>query len=78
MAFMFSIKTVVQGYHIYKEIWNAAIDGTELPCRREIVNSHDPFTIAIKKAALTGNVTIGHTPRVIHQFVRFLFVKVGL
>ena len=65
MAFMFSIETVVRGYHIYKEIWNTAIDGTELPCGREIVNAHDPFTIAIKKATPTGNMTVGHTPRVI-------------
>ena len=36
MAFIFSIKTVVQGYHTYKEISNAAMDRTELPCEREI------------------------------------------
>ena len=65
MAFMFSIETVVRGYHIYKEIWNAAIDGTELHCGRIIVNAHDPFAIAIKKATLTRNMTVGHTPRVI-------------
>ena len=45
MAFMFSIKTVVQA-RVYKEIWKAAIDGTELPWGREIVNAHDSFAIA--------------------------------
>ena len=45
MAFTFSIETVVRGYHIYKEIWNAAMDGTELLCEREIGNAHDPFSI---------------------------------
>ena len=36
MAFTFLIKTVVLWYHIYKEIWNAAMDGTELPCKRQL------------------------------------------
>ena len=57
MAFTFSIITVVQGYHAYKEIWNAAMDGTELSCEREIGNSHDPFAVAIKKVTPTGNMT---------------------
>ena len=57
MAFTFSIKTVVQGYHTYEEIWNAAMDGTELPCERVIGNSHDSFAVAIKKVTPTGNVT---------------------
>ncbi len=48
MAFMFSIEIVVQGYHIYKEIWSAAMDGTELPCKRDIGNAHDPFTLLVK------------------------------
>ena len=45
MAFMFSIETVVRGHEdiIYKEIWNAAMDGTELLCERETGNAHDPF-----------------------------------
>ena len=67
MTFTFSIETVVQGYHIYQEIWNAVMDGTELPCEREIGNAHDPFAVAtaIKKVTPTGNMTVGHTPRVI-------------
>ena len=73
IAFMFSIETVVRGYHIFKEIQNAAIDGTELPCGREIVNAHDPFAIAIKEATPTGNVNIGHTPRVILSVQLFGF-----
>ena len=76
--FTFSIKTVVRGYHVYKEIWNATMDGIELPCKREIGNAHDPFAIAIKKVTPTGDETVGHTPRVISSFVRFLFIEVGL
>ena len=41
IAFTFSIKTVMRGYHVYKDnIWNAAMDGTELPCKRDIGNAH--------------------------------------
>ena len=57
MAFTFSVETVVQGYHTYEEIWNAVMDGTELPCEREIGNTHDPFVVAIKKITPTENVT---------------------
>ena len=76
MAFTFSIETVVRGYHAYKEIWNAVMDGTELPYKREIGNTHDPFTIAMKKVTPTGNVTIGHTHRVISS-VCLVFVCQG-
>ena len=79
MEFTFSIETVVQGYHIYKEIWNAVMDGTELPYEREICNANNSFAIAIKKVTPTaGNVTVGHTLEQFHQFLRFLFVEVGL
>ena len=59
MVFTFSIETVVRGYHVYKEIWEAAIDGVELPCKREIGNAHDPFAVAIKKITPTGSVIVG-------------------
>ena len=32
---------------------------------KEIGNAHDPFAVAIKKVTPTGNVTVGHTPRVL-------------
>ena len=113
MAFTFSIETVVRGYHVYKEIWNAAVvsrgqtaffrfylwwrkkattnkteksglatrdyaavDGAELPCEREIGNVRDPFAVAIKKATPTGNVTVGHTPRVVSP-VCSVFIRRG-
>ena len=52
------------------------MDGTELSCKREIGNAHDPFAIAIKKVTPTGNVTIGHTPRVISS-VCSVFIRRG-
>ena len=33
----FAINSVVQGYHIYKDIWSAEID-SELPCCAEFDN----------------------------------------
>ena len=44
---MFLIESVVWGYREYKDIWDATIDGIELPCEREPGNSHDPSAIAV-------------------------------
>ena len=39
------IKAMIRGYHVYKEIWCAAV-GEELSCIRE-ENYHDSFTVAV-------------------------------
>ena len=42
--------TYVHSY-IKKYAWNAGIfniDGTELPCKREFGNAHDPFVLLVK------------------------------
>ena len=79
MAFTLSIETVVRGYHMYKEVWNTAMDGTELPCEREIGNANDPFAIAIKKVIpTTGNVSVGHTPRVISSVCSVFIYRGGI
>ena len=63
MATTFSIESSVRGYHIYKDIWEAA-EGEMLHCTRENSNSHDPFAVAIVKNGLSGTRTIvGHVPR---------------
>jgi len=43
-AYIFSVETVVQGYYEYKDIWDATIDGLELPCERKpgIHMTHQP------------------------------------
>ena len=43
MAFTFSFETVVQRYRVY-----AAMDGIELPCKREIGKHCDPFVPLVK------------------------------
>ena len=52
---IFDTEAVVDGCHVYKEIWDASID-EELVCARELTNIRDPFTIAIIKS----DQTVGH------------------
>ena len=40
------IEAIVRGYHVYKEIWCAAV-GEELSCMREVENYRDPFAVAV-------------------------------
>ena len=44
----FLVDTMVRGYHVYKDIWTAAV-GEELTCRREKFNAADPFAVAVVK-----------------------------
>ena len=43
MMYMFSLDSIVRGYHEYKDIWDAEVDGAE----REPGNSHDTFAVAV-------------------------------
>ena len=36
----FAVERCIRGYHIYKEVWAAAI-GEDLPCERELGNPED-------------------------------------
>ena len=48
----------IRGYHIYRDIWTAAI-GEELDCVRESGNMRDRYAGAVKRAG----VTVGHLPQ---------------
>ena len=61
----------IRGYHVYKEIWLAAI-GKELECDREPQNSCDCYAVAVKKSG----VVIGHLPRKLSR-VCSLFLRRG-
>ncbi len=50
----FSVETV--GERLPR--WDAAV-GEELPCRRDVGNSHDPYAVAMVRAS----TTVGHVPR---------------
>ncbi len=56
----YSISSSVRGYHVYKDIWEAA-EGEVLPCNRELHNLQDPFAVSVNKDA----TIVGHVPRVI-------------
>ena len=48
----------IRGYHIYQEVWTAAV-GEELVCEREPHNSHHCYSVALKRM----EIIIGHLPR---------------
>ena len=48
----------MRGYHIYKDIWGAAV-GEELVCTRERGNPRDGYAVAVVK----DGTTVGHLPR---------------
>ena len=56
----YAVQTVVRGYHVYKDIWNAAT-GQILPCQCERGNVHDPYAVGV----VERGVTVGHVPRAI-------------
>ena len=41
----------IRGYHVYKEIWEAAVD-EELACEREPHNANDCYAVAVKRREL--------------------------
>ena len=59
MDHVFSIQAVVRGYHYYKSIWEAAINGEVLACKREVGNVHHTFAVSVKK----DGIIVGHCPR---------------
>ena len=44
----FEVPWCIRGYHIYKDIWHAAI-GQHLSCRREPDNTSDRYAVAVIK-----------------------------
>jgi hypothetical protein len=61
----------IHSYHVYKEIWEAAT-GEVLICERELHNSRDRYTVAVKRMGMI----IGHLPRKLSR-VRSLFLRRG-
>ena len=62
-----AINSVVRGYHVYKDFWEAATEEI-LRCRKERTNIHDPFAVAIIKddftsASLMNKSTIAKTTK---------------
>ena len=54
----FAIASVVRGYHVYKDIWDAEID-FEFPCFPEPDNREDCYAVAV----MNGVDVVGYVPR---------------
>ena len=68
MVEFFEVESVVQGYHIYKDVWSAAV-GTTLSCQVERFNPHDSYAVAMIK----DDVVVGHVPKnILVAFSAFL------
>lgn len=61
----------VRGYHVYKEVWAAAV-GEVLICQREPENASDRYAVAVKRE---GTI-VGHLPRKMTR-VCSLFIRRG-
>ena len=62
------METVIRGYHVYKEVWDAAIEQV-LPCQQERGNTHDPYAVAV----VERGVIVGHVPCAVSS-VCYLFL----
>ena len=74
--FVFGVESMIRGYHEYQTIWTNPLIGEELPCEREPDNSHDPYTVAVKKEIGGRNQIVGHVPRRL-SMVCSLFIRRG-
>ena len=54
----FRFDSVVRGYHVYEDIWDA-VEEQILDSRREPSNRHDPFTVSV----IQNGTVVGHLPR---------------
>ena len=76
VLYTFSFESMIRGYHEYRMIWNNPIAGEELPCYRELGNSHDPYAVAVKKFIAGEQKVVGHVPRCISAICS-LFIRRG-
>ena len=65
------MESCVRGYHVYKDVWNAAL-GEELQCQRETGNSSDLYAVAVRK----DSTIVGHLPQKISRICA-LFIRRG-
>ena len=64
----YSIHTSVRGYHVYRDVWEAALSQL-LPCQREPGNIHDPHAVAVVETGVATRI-VGHVPRAIPSICR--------
>ena len=72
MMHSFRIDTMVRGYHVYKDIWDASSSIGEFICKRKTGNRNDTYAVAITKE----DVIFGHVPRTISPICS-IFIRRG-
>ena len=60
----------MRGYHVYQTIWDAVVGGT-LECRRQPLNEHDTYAVAVIK----DDMIIGHLPRKVSRLCSLFFAS---
>jgi len=61
-AYSFSIESMIQGYYVYKDIWDDPSVDEELWCKHEPGNPSDPYAVAVIKEIIGDEVVFGHIP----------------
>lgn len=71
----FSFPCGLRGFHVYKEQWNPRLNET-LQTIHEEKNPHDRYAVAAirKTASRLTPVVVGHLPREISRFTRFIIL----
>ena len=64
------MESCVRGYHVYKDIWGAAV-GEELDCTRERGNPRDAYAVAVVR----NGRTVGHLPRKLCRLCALFYKK---
>ena len=73
---LFSIESMIRGYHEYKSIWSDPMLEEELECKREPGNPHDTHAVAVIKTISGSIATVGHLPRAISPICS-IFIRHG-
>ena len=68
----FTVEAMVRGYHVYKDVWSAAL-GEQLSCQREPTNTRDPFAVAVVRSL----VTVGHISTKISSICSMFLLRGG-
>ena len=68
--FKLTVRTVVRGYHVYKEVWALAI-GKEFVCHQDRGSDHDRHAVSVHEEE---EDVLGHLPREISS-VAFFFLE---
>ena len=69
----YRFQAMVCGYHVYRDIWVAAV-GEELSCVRETDNHQDPFAVTVARSG----ITVGHVPRKISSICSMFLRQSGV